>query len=214
MVNGSGKRFMNEAINYYDIGEAFGRSAGYGPRNFPAWLVFDQQGVERYAVLAYKLPLEGDPAAWFHSAESAEELARSIGVEPNALRATIDRFNGFARNGIDEDFHRGEDPWDRALGDPDHGPNPSLGTIEKPPFYAVPMWPGAASTRGGLRIDASGRVLSAKDGAAIPGLYAAGNCSNGAAAGGYCGPGATIGPAMTFGYLVGRRVADEVARNT
>ena len=210
MVNGSGKRFMNEAVNYYDFGEAFGRTAGYGPRNFPAWLVFDQQGVERYAVLSYKLPLPGDPAPWFHSGESLEELARSIDVDSTIFRATVERFNGFARSGIDEDFHRGEDPWDRALSDPDNTPNPSLGTLERPPFYAMPMWPGAASTRGGLRIDATGRVLSAKDGTPIPGLYAAGNCSNGSAAGGYCGPGATIGPAMTFGYLVGRRVANEV----
>ena len=52
MVNSSAKRFMNEAVNYYDAGEAFGDKVGAGPRNFPAWLLFDQQGVERYALLA------------------------------------------------------------------------------------------------------------------------------------------------------------------
>lgn len=72
------------------------------------------------------------------------------------------------------------------------------------------MYPGAISTRGGLRIDATGRVLSALRGEPIPGLYAAGNCSNGTATGAYAGPGATIGPAMTFGYLVGRQVAAAV----
>ena len=114
------------------------------------------------------------------------------------------------RAGVDDDFHRGENAWDRAWGDPDHGPNPSLGTLEKGPFYAVPVYPGAIATRGGLRIDATGRVLSVLTGEAIPGLYASGNCSNGAAPGCYAGPGATIGPAMTFGYLAGKQVAEAV----
>jgi 3-oxosteroid 1-dehydrogenase len=72
------------------------------------------------------------------------------------------------------------------------------------------MYPGAISTRGGLRIDATGKVLSVLTGEPISGLYASGNCSNGAAPGCYAGPGATIGPAMTFGYLVGRQVAEAV----
>ena len=76
--------------------------------------------------------------------------------------------------------------------------------MERPPIYAVPVYPGAIATRGGLRVDACARVLSAA-GAPIPGLYASGNCSNAAAAGAYVGPGATIGPAMTFGYLAGRQ---------
>jgi 3-oxosteroid 1-dehydrogenase len=205
MVNPAGRRFMNEAVNYYDAGEAFGLKEGAGPRNFPAWLLFDQQGVERYALLAWKIP-RGERPEWFHTADSVEALATSIGVDPAVLRASVERFNEFARTGTDDDFHRGESPWDRSWGDPTQEPNPSLGTLEQPPFYAVPMYPGAISTRGGLRVDASARVLSARDGEPIPGLFAAGNCSNGSAAGAYVGPGATIGPAMTFGYLAGRQV--------
>jgi 3-oxosteroid 1-dehydrogenase len=206
MVNPQGRRFMNEAVNYYDAGESFGNTVGAAPRDFPAWLVFDQQGVERYALLAWKLP-RGDAPEWFHAAASIEELAGSIRVDPATLRATVERFNGFARAGVDEDFHRGENPWDRAWGDPANHPNPSLGTVERAPFYALPVYPGAVSTRGGLRVDDTGRVLSAAGGAPIPGLYAAGNCSNASATGAYAGPGATIGPAMTFGYLIGRQVA-------
>jgi 3-oxosteroid 1-dehydrogenase len=86
--------------------------------------------------------------------------------------------------------------------------------LEKAPFYATPIYPGAIATRGGLRIDASGRVLAAKDGRPIPGLYASGNCSNGAAAGAYVGPGATIGPAMTFAYLIGRQVVADQEANS
>jgi 3-oxosteroid 1-dehydrogenase len=204
MVNRAGRRFMNEAVNYYDAGESFGRKTGAAEPNYPAWLLFDQQGVERYAILAFKVP-PGEPPEWLHSSDSIEGLAKSIGADEAQLRASVDRFNGFARSGVDDDFHRGENPWDRAWGDPRHGPNPSLGTLESPPFYAVPVYPGAIATRGGLRVDGSARVLSAA-GPPIRGLYASGNCSNAAAAGAYAGPGATIGPAMTFGYLAAREV--------
>jgi 3-oxosteroid 1-dehydrogenase len=208
MVNGLGRRFMNEAVNYYDAGEAFGNKAGAAPRNFPAWLVFDQQGVERYAILAWKVP-RGEAPEWFHRADTVEDLAGAIGVDAAALGATIERFNGFARSGVDEDFRRGESAWDQAMSDPGNHPNPSLGTLEKPPFYAVPMHAGAIATRGGLRVDARARVLSVR-GAPIPGLYAAGNCSNASASGAYCGPGATIGAAMTFGFLAAREVVGTI----
>jgi 3-oxosteroid 1-dehydrogenase len=211
IVNRSGKRFMNEAVNYYDAGEAFGTKVGAAPRNFPAWFLFDQQGVERYAFLAWKVP-PGEKPDWLHVAESVEGLARSIEVEPSALEETIERFNGFARKGVDEDFQRGGNPWDQAWGDPEHEPNPSLGTLEKAPFYATPIYAGAIATRGGLRIDATGRVLSTR-GQPIRGLYASGNCSNGTATGAYAGPGATIGPAMTFSYLIGREVSASAFRS-
>jgi 3-oxosteroid 1-dehydrogenase len=210
MVNPAGRRFMNEAVNYYDAGESFGDCVGAAPRDYPAWLLFDTQGVKHYAILAWKIP-PGERPDHLHVADSIEELAESIGVDATALCVSVERFNGFARAGVDEDFHRGENAWDRAWGDPEHLPNPSLGTLEEGPFYAVPVYPGAIATRGGLRIDATGRVLSALTGDPIPGLYASGNCSNGAAPGCYAGPGATIGPAMTFGYLVGKQVADQVA---
>jgi 3-oxosteroid 1-dehydrogenase len=209
MVNSSAKRFMNEAVNYYDAGEAFGNKAGAAPRNFPAWLVFDQQGVERYAILAWKVP-RGEVPEWFHRADSLDDLARSIGVDGTTFVATIERFNGFARSGRDDDFGRGDNLWDQSLSDPDHLPNPSLGTIEKPPFYAVPMYAGAIATRGGLRVDATARVLSVR-GVPIQGLYAAGNCSSASASGAYAGPGSTIGAAMTFGYLAARQVVESLA---
>ncbi|CAN5210144.1 FAD-dependent oxidoreductase [soil metagenome] len=208
MVNPRGRRFMNESMNYYDAGETFGLRVGGPPRNYPAWLLFDQQGVDRYALLAWKLP-GGVVPEWLEKADTIHELAERLSIDPAVLAESVTRFNGFARSGVDEDFHRGEDDWDRAWGDPAQTPNPSLGTLEKAPFYAMPVHPGALATRGGLRVDDRGRVLAALGGSPIPGLFAAGNCSNGAPNGTYPGPGATLGAAMTFGYIIGSALASE-----
>ena len=206
MVNGLGRRFMNEATNYYDAAEAFGARAGATPRNHPAWLIFDAQARASYSVIATKFPAGATPE-WMVEAASLAALAERLGLEPAALAASVERFNGFARAGTDEDFGRGGNAWDLAWGDPAQTPNPALGTVERPPFYALKVTPGALATRGGLRVDADARVLSALAGEPIGGLYAAGNCSNGGPTGAYPGPGATIGAAMTFGYLAGRHVA-------
>lgn len=199
VVNAAGRRFMNEAVNYYDAGEAFGLRAGAAGRNFPAWMIFDQQGVQKYAVLASKAAMAG-VSVEVVSGQTLEDLARSAGIYAEGLRRTVTRFNGFARAGVDEDFGRGGNDWDRGWGDPGNAPNPSLGSLEASPFFAVPLYPGALATRGGLCVDERARVLSV-DGTPIEGLYAAGNCSSGGPTGSYPGPGATLGAAMTFGYL-------------
>jgi 3-oxosteroid 1-dehydrogenase len=210
IVNRRGKRFMNEALNYYDAGEPFGTKEGGPVRNHPAWYVFDSQAREKYAIVAAKFP-GGDVPDWMAAGESIEELAAKLDVDAAALGETLERFNGFARRGVDDDFERGANEWDVAWGDPGQRPNPSLGTVEKPPFYALEMRNGALATRGGLHVNASGQVLSAlRPFPPIPGLYAAGNCSDGAVAGAYAGPGATIGAAMTFAYLAALHVASTV----
>ena len=206
IVNREGRRFVNEALNYYDVAEGFGNKVGGSDRNLPAWLIYDQQGLEKYSTLVYKTPTQ--PASWYHKANTIEELARAIGVDPAGLADTVARFSANAKQGIDPDFHRGETQWDIAWGDPDNEPNPALGPIEKGPFHAIELRSGALSTGGGLRINIHGQVRRALPPAGpIEGLYAAGNSSNGAVAGGYPGPGATIGSAMTFGYLAGLHAA-------
>jgi 3-oxosteroid 1-dehydrogenase len=210
IVNRRAKRFMNEALNYYDAGEPFGTKEGGPVRNHPAWYLFDSQAREKYAIVAMKFP-GGEVPDWMIEASSIEELAEKLELDAAVLAQTLDRFNEFARAGKDEDFERGGNPWDIAWGDPKQTPNPSLGTIEKPPFYALELRNGALATRGGLRVNASGQVLSALPPSdPIAGLYAAGNCSNGAVAGVYVGPGATIGAAMTFGYLAALHVTSQV----
>jgi 3-oxosteroid 1-dehydrogenase len=126
-------------------------------------------------------------------------LAAEIDVPSDALRRTVERFNGFARTGIDEDFHRGESDYDKYYSDPTVKPNPSL--------HAIDHVPGDLGTKGGLVTDEHARVLR-PDGTVIEGLYAAGNVSAAVMGHTYAGPGATIGPALVFGYLA----AEDIAR--
>jgi 3-oxosteroid 1-dehydrogenase len=224
VVNSEARRFCDEGLNYYDFGLVFGtkRDSPEGrPRNLPAWLIFDSQGTRKYSVLAGAVAAAADPASpartlgaatQLTSAETLKALAQEIGIDGRELASTVERFNGHAREGRDPDFNRGESRWVLdAWGDPQHRPNPSLGTVEEPPFYAIEISSGALATRGGLRVNGRAEVLSAATGKPIPGLYAAGNCSNGAAPLSYPGPGATIGAAMTFGFIAAQEVTARVS---
>ncbi|MEI7717285.1 MAG: FAD-binding protein, partial [Mycobacterium sp.] len=115
-------------------------------------------------------------------------------------------FNGFARTGVDEDFHRGDSAYDRYYGDPTNKPNPNLGALAHAPYYAAKLVPGDLGTKGGIRTDVNGRALR-DDGSVIDGLYASGNVSAPVMGHTYPGPGGTIGPAMTFGYLAALHIA-------
>jgi 3-oxosteroid 1-dehydrogenase len=215
MVNDRGERFMNEALPYVEAvhrmyGGEYGR--GDGPaENLPCWLIMDQRYRNRY-VFAGVQPRKALPGRWFKAeivvkASTVESLAEKIGVDPAALRATVDRFNGFVRAGKDAEFGRGDSGYDRYYGDPTIKPNPCLSPIDQGPFYAVVMVPGDLGTKGGLRTDVHARVQRA-DGSVIDGLYAAGNVSSPVMGHTYAGPGATIGPAITFGYLAALHIAE------
>lgn len=217
IVNMRGERFMNESLPYVEAvhqmyGGEFGQGDGPG-ENVPAWLIFDQTCRNRYlfAGINARQPL---PKRWFDSgvvvkADTISELADKIGVPADTLTTTTERFNGFAKSGVDADFHRGESGYDHYYGDITNKPNPSLGPVRKAPFYAVKMVPGDLGTKGGIDTDASGRALR-PDGSVIEGLYAAGNTSAPVMGHTYAGPGATIGPALVFGYLA----ALDAAANT
>jgi len=214
IVNMSGQRFMNESMPYVEAchhmyGGQYGHGDGPG-ENIPAWLLFDQQYRDRF-IFAGLQPGQRIPTKWLDSgvivkASTLEELAQKTNLPIEGLRATIERFNGFARSGIDEDFHRGESAYDRYYGDPTNKPNPNLGEISHPPYYAAKMVPGDLGTKGGIRTDVYGRALRDDD-SVIEGLYAAGNVSSPVMGHTYPGPGGTIGPAMTFGYLAALHIA-------
>ena len=129
-----------------------------------------------------------------------------------ALSATVERFNGFARAGRDEDFHRGENAYDNYYGDP-RLQNPNLAVVDRPPFYAFAIVPGDLGTKGGLVTDERARVLDAA-GDPIAGLYATGNVTASVMGHSYAGPGATIAPAMTFGYIAANDLKDHMTSPT
>ncbi len=214
MINTQGERFGNESAPYVEAvhtmyGGEYGQGEGPG-ENVPCWLVFDNRYRSRY-IFAGLQPGQRIPSRWMENdlivvAPTAAELAEKIGVPADNLAATIERFNGFAETGKDLDYKRGDSAYDRYYGDPTIKPNPCLNKLEVGPFYAVKMVPGDLGTKGGLVTDNDARVLRA-DGSVIEGLYAAGNNSSPVMGHTYAGPGATIGPAITFGYLAALDIA-------
>jgi 3-oxosteroid 1-dehydrogenase len=204
LVNQAGQRFVNEAAPYVDAVHAMYDGHTEATPHIPAWLIADQRYRNRY-VFAGLGPRQPFPGRWYkhgavHKAATLAELAKAIDVPTTALHTTVERFNAFAGKGVDEDFHRGESAYDRYYGDPRNRPNPCLGALDRAPFYAVKIVPGDLGTKGGLRTDTRARVLR-QDGSVIAGLYAAGNASAPIMGRTYAGPGATLGPAMVFGYL-------------
>jgi 3-oxosteroid 1-dehydrogenase len=204
IVNASGERFTNEAQSYNVFGQEMLRQ---GIKE--AWLIIDGPHRRRYVFGG--MPPGQTPKAMFDSgffkrADSIEELARKCGIDAAGLKATVERFNGFARRGVDEDFGRGSHPYDNYWGDTAHKPNPNLGPLERGPFLATRVVVGDLGTRGGYLTDENGRVIG-KGGEPIEGLYASGNVSASVMGSGYPGPGITLGPAMTFAYLAARHAA-------
>ncbi|WP_328714444.1 3-oxosteroid 1-dehydrogenase [Nocardia salmonicida] len=214
IVNDRGQRFMNESLPYVDaVHRMYGgvHGQGDGPaENLPAWLIFDQRYRNRY-LFAGLPPRQPLPRRWFDAgvlarAATIGELADKIGVPAERLTGTVNRFNTFARTGVDEDFGRGDSAYDRYYGDPRQRPNPNLGALATGPYYAARLVPGDLGTKGGLVTDTHSRVLRA-DHTVIEGLYAAGNTATPVMGHTYAGPGATIGPAIVFAYLAAHHIA-------
>jgi 3-oxosteroid 1-dehydrogenase len=213
-VNRQGVRFVDEACGYDDFGKAMVVDQQKTGSNCPCWLIFDAHFRAKFTAGGFmptavmpdrKIPID----FWDHyifKAAVVEELAAKIEVPVDALKATVQKMNEYARAGKDPEFGRGGNDYDRFFGDPTSKPNPSLGTIEAAPFYAVPVHLGDLGTKGGLKADARARVLDGS-GRPIPNLYAAGNASGSPFGNCYPGAGGTIGPAMTFGYVAANDIA-------
>ncbi|KEF54113.1 uncharacterized protein A1O9_09908 [Exophiala aquamarina CBS 119918] len=202
IVDGNGMRYVNESQCYNDFGNIMNKH-NETTSAVPSWIILDQNHRNKYMLARFpprqtpKWALENGSV---YKDDSIAGLAKQININAGNLEKTISRFNGFAVNGIDEDFKRGLNPYENFYGDPKHGPNPNLGTISKPPFYAVRIYPGDLGTKGGLLTDESARVLK-EDGKPILGLYAAGNVTASIMGTRYAGPGATLGPAVLFSYI-------------
>ena len=215
-VNRNAQRFVNEGESYNDLVIDMYEQDAKDHATVPGWFIVDATYRSRYnlgpvlpgfVMPDKKLPPGWRPGeGWLYKADTLDDLARQLDLDPDALRQTVERFNGFARTGVDEDFHRGASANDRYYSDPRATPNPTLGPIEKAPFYAVPLTPSDLGTKAGLITDNDGRVLDEND-RPIPGLYGAGNSTSTVMGTRYGGAGATIGPAMVFGFLCGEAIA-------
>ena len=204
-VDSDGKRFVNEAESYIDLGHHMNDH----DRGGDFWMITSGPYNKRYFRTFSIQPglLKGmEEKGYKHTAKSLDELAGKIGVPAANLRATVDRFNGFARTGIDQDFHKGDSAYDRYYGDPTVRPNPCLAPMDRGPYTAYKIVVGDLGTKGGLVTDVDSRVLR-EDGSVIEGLYAAGNTTATVMGHTYPGPGSTIGPASVFGLRGARHMA-------
>ncbi|NLD56014.1 MAG: FAD-binding protein [Burkholderiaceae bacterium] len=212
-VNASGRRFVNEATSYHEFVIGMYRSHRDVP-SVPAFLLADHDFMERFG-LGLALP-GGRPrqhlvkAGYLVKANDLAALAAALRLPAEQLQRTVERYNEHAARGEDPDFGKGSTEYNRYLGAPNHRPNPCLAPIVKPPFYAVRVYPGDIGTALGLAVDDQARVLDAA-GDPIEGLYCAGNDMGSVLAGAYPGPGITLGPALTFGYVAGMSAAGKDA---
>lgn len=208
-VNGNGKRFTNEAVSYHEFVRTMYRTNAE-ERAIPAWLICDRTFIRKYGlgIIRPRTPSLRKFVAngYLFEARTVEQLAKAINAPPENLRMTINRFNGFAKSGKDEDFCKGENIYDQSNGDADVKPNPCIGPISNAPFYALPVYPTPLGTSRGLSADNHARVCDAS-GIPISGLYACGNDMQSVFGGEYPGAGAQIGQAMTFAWVAVQHAA-------
>ena len=209
MVNKNGKRFANEAANYNAFGAAFHQldPGTFEYQNIPAWMIFDQEYLVRFGLCRFRG--EGQIPEWLTSASTLAELANLIGCDGVGLEETVECWNAQAVDLDDGDFHRGKSVNDIHWGDGTKTIAATLGPIDKPPYYAVEVRPGALGTKGGPQTNANAQILDV-DGEVIKGLYAAGNVMASAMGMAYGGAGGTLGPCMVFGFIAGKHSAEEL----
>ncbi|HHW91210.1 MAG TPA: FAD-binding protein [Firmicutes bacterium] len=118
------------------------------------------------------------------SGDTPEELAEKIGVDPEGLAETIAKYIKYYDNGYDEDFGRTD----------------MRCRLDTPPYYAVPVFPGAHNTHGGITVDMKAQVLDTA-GQPIPGLYAAGDVADVKLFG---------AEALTAAYVYGKIAAESI----
>jgi len=203
IVGPDGKRVGNEAGAYMEFGQRM-----YARGAVPSFAILDSRALSYYSWGPIMVGTSVKPFienGYLIADDTLDGLAAKCGIDVAGFTAEVARFNGFAATGIDEDFQRGASFHNQAMGDPNNKPNPSLGAIERGPFYAVKIWPMDVGTSGGIVTDEYARVLKA-DGKPIAGLYAAGNITAPVVAGTYPGAGASLGGGVTWGFVAARHM--------
>lgn len=205
-VTANGARFVNEGNSYHDFVQALLKTG-----ETHAWLVTDHRAIRAYGLGFVKpRPLPLGPhlkSGYLVSGRTLGELAVRAGIDVE-LERTVEEFNQHAKMGTDPVFRKGENAYNRFYGDADIKPNPCVAPLAQPPFYAVRVEIGDLGTYAGIATNARAQVLDERK-RPIPGLYAAGNDALSIMGGNYPGPGITLGPAMTFGWIAGRHLAGE-----
>ena len=207
VVDARGRRFLNESTSYHLFGLAMQAAHRQAP-SIPAFLVCDATALRKYGLGMVRPGGKGlEPYladGYLTQGATPAELAARLGIDATGLQASVEQMNRCAETGTDPDFHRGETAYQRNLGDPAWGgPNPNLGPLRTPPFYAVRLWPGDIGAATGFATDEHAQALDA-DGRPIAGLYAVGNDMQSVMGGVYPGPGITVGPGLVFAWLAAR----------
>jgi 3-oxosteroid 1-dehydrogenase len=221
IVDRDGRRWINEGTDYNTFGHLMLAAEAEGKPVIPSWWVMDQHFVDANGFAGLRPGADTQPwvdAGVLIKADTLAELADAIGTA--ALPETVERWNGFAAAGVDEELGRGaEGSHERQLlsvfqrypgiAGPHEHPNPCLAPISEGPFYAGQVVLSDLGTKGGVVCDATGRVLDG-DGRPLPGLYACGNTMASMMGHAYPGPGACITPAMAFAHVAVGAMADSV----
>jgi succinate dehydrogenase/fumarate reductase flavoprotein subunit len=199
VVDRSGYRFVDEAVPYHEFCKAM-----HETDSAEAYLILDEGYRRRYALpgVAPDQPVPG----WVATAASPAGLATVLGVDPAGLADQVRHWNAACARGVDDQFGRGANAYDRYYGDPSLAGNPNLGPLDEPPYYGMRLLAGTIGSKGGPVTDADGRVLDAAH-RPIPGLFAVGNAAASWTADGYPGPGATLGIGMAMAFRAGRAIA-------
>lgn len=198
IVNRNARRFADEALPYKQIADLALRQPGK-----ETYLVFDER-IRRQSMLqppddALWKPIDrGIVPEYVFRGDTIEDAAVQAGLDPAALRQSVDRYNGLVRAGADTDFGR------RRLSGREDG---RLQEIRTAPFYIVPSTPAIIGTYAGLKINTQAMVLD-RDDRPIAGLWAAGEVT-----GGIHGASFIMGSALAKATAFGRIAAQSIVRS-
>jgi hypothetical protein len=198
LVDAAGDRYIDETRSNDDLGRLM-YDHSRGVRAVPSFLIMDNRHRSSTPLgpwAAGSTPRRAIEDGEITRASTLNDLAQATGLDRAGLLGSVVRFNNFAAKGTDSDFRRGRP---EATGKAKRR-NPSLGKIDKSPFWAVKVYPGDAGTKGGLVTDASARVLRA-DGSVIGGLYACPGTAASIFANGSPSQGAALGESLVAAFL-------------
>ena len=212
-VDRRGRRFISESLSYHDFVPAM-INACRDDAEVCSWVLCDSRAIRQYGlgrVPPWPLPIGSFVrSGYLKRGESLEELAQACGIDAAGLKQTVARLNAGAGQGIDEEFSKGADVYERFNGSRGHTPNPCVAPIETAPFYAVKVVPGDIGSFVGLQTDEHARALDAQR-RPIDGLYVAGNDAASFMGGTYPGAGITLGPAMIFGHIAAKHALQRLS---